>query len=394
MKNYTLMLALLLFVASCGIKQAEKRLGEGNYDGAISKAAASLRSNKDKKGKQEYVVLLEDAYAKARERDLREIDVLAKDANPRNLEQIFETYQQLNNRQEQIRPLLPLRISAQNRNANFVIEDYSDQLINSKNALSAYLYNNTNALLLTSDKPAIRRAYEDLLYLEQINPGYRDVRQMIETARQKGSDYISVYTKNETNMMIPPQLERDLLDFSTNGLNDKWTVYHSNRVKGIDYDYGVIVNFRQINITPDLTDRNQFIKQRDVNFGKKKKTDRRGTVVLDSVGQVVWVDDIRTVRAVITEYRQYKSAQVVAKIDYIDFKANQLLQTFPVSSEFSFENRFAKFKGDRRAADDSYQPMFDNRAVPFPSSEQMVYDTGEDLKAKVKSILSRNRFKS
>jgi len=30
--------------------------------------------------------------------------------------------------------------------------------------------------------------------------------------------------------------------------------------------------------------------------------------------------------------------------------------------------------------------------VPFPSNEQMVYDTGEDLKQKLKSIINRYNF--
>jgi hypothetical protein len=37
-------------------------------------------------------------------------------------------------------------------------------------------------------------------------------------------------------------------------------------------------------------------------------------------------------------------------------------------------------------------PYFSKKAVPFPSNEQMVYDTGEDLKIKLKDIISRNRL--
>ncbi|HEX8563432.1 MAG TPA: hypothetical protein VF676_10680 [Flavobacterium sp.] len=391
MKNVTL-LFLMLIAASCGVKQAEKNLAAGNYDSTIATAVNGLRNNKDKKGKQDYVLLLEDAYAKAKERDLREIALLAKDANPRNLEQIFETYRQLNERQEQIRPLLPLKVLSENREARFVFEDYSEQIINSKNALSSYLYTNTKALLMTTDKKSIRRAYDDLLYLEQINPNYKEVRQLIEQARVKGSEYVNLYTKNETNMIIPIRLENDLLDFSTYGLNDKWTVYHSNKVKGIDYDYGIILNFRQINITPEKVEQNQFTREREVNFGKKKKVDRRGNVVRDSLGNIVMVDDIRMVRATVYETRQFKAAQVTAKVDYIDFRNNQLLQSFPLSSEFVFENRYARIKGDKRAVEEPYLDYLMRSAVPFPSNEQMVFDTGEDLKAKLKEIITRNRI--
>ena len=92
---------------------------------------------------------------------------------------------------------------------------------------------------------------------------------MIDQAKQKGTDYVSVFTKNETNMVIPVRLENDLLDFSTYGLNDKWTVYHSNKVKGIVYDYGLIVNFRQINISPEQIKEKEIIKEKQVKDGTK-----------------------------------------------------------------------------------------------------------------------------
>jgi hypothetical protein len=31
--------------------------------------------------------------------------------------------------------------------------------------------------------------------------------------------------------------------------------------------------------------------------------------------------------------------------------------------------------------------------VPFPNNEQMVFDTGEDLKARVKNIIVSNKFR-
>jgi hypothetical protein len=62
-------------------------------------------------------------------------------------------------------------------------------------------------------------------------------------------------------------------------------------------------------------------------------------------------------------------------------KNNQLLQSFPLSSESVFENTYATYKGDSRAFDDSYYSYFD-KGPAISSNEQMVYDTGEDLKDK------------
>ncbi len=394
MKKITLLLSLFLLISSCGVKQTQNLLSSGNYDQAIDNAVSNLRSNKDKKGKQDYVYLLEEAFAKAKERDLNTVTILTKEANPAQLEKLYNTYMQLNSRQEKIKPVLPLRLIKESRNAFFPFDNYNDQIISSKNALSAYLYANAKKLMGTSDKMNFRKAYDDLDYLNQINPNYKNVQQLMDEAKFKGSDYVLVSTKNETNMVIPTQLQNDLLDFSTMGLNDKWTVYNSNKQKGFDYDYGMVINFRQIYISPEQIKEREFVKERVIKDGIKKLIDANGKEVLDEKGKVVMVDNLIPVTARIYEFKQFKSCQITAKIDYINFKNNQLLQSFPLTSEFIFENIYATYKGDRRASDDNYYSFFDRRPVVFPSTEQMVYDTGEDLKAKIKDIITRNRFRN
>ena len=394
MKKITLLLSFFILISSCGVKQTQNLLSSGNYDDAINNAVSNLRTNKDKKGKQDYVYLLEEAFAKAKERDLNAINLLAKDANPAQLEKIYNTYLQLNDRQEKIKPLLPLRLLKEGRNAIFPFDNYNDRIIDSKNALSAYLYANAKKLLLTSDKMNFRKAYDDLTYLNQINPNYKDILRLMDDAKFKGSDYVFVNTKNETNMIIPVGLRNDLLDFSTYGLNDKWTVYHSNKQKGIDYDYGMVINFRQIYISPAQIKEKEFVKERVIKDGVKKLIDANGKEVLDEKGKVVMVDNMRNATVRIYEFRQFKSCQITAKVDYVNFINNQLLQSFPITSEFIFENIYATYKGDRRASDDNYYSYFDKKSVVFPSNEQMVYDTGEDLKAKIKDVISRNPFRN
>ena len=394
MKKITFLVSLFILISSCGVKQTKNLLSSGNYDEAINNAVSNLRTNKDKKGRQDYVYLLEEAFVKAKERDLNTLNLLVKDANPAQLEKIYNTYLQLNDRQEKIKPLLPLRLIKEGRNAVFPFDSYNEQIIDSKNALSAYLYTNAKKLMATSDKMNFRKAYDDLTYLNQINPNYKDVLRLMDDAKFKGSDYVSVYTKNETNMIIPIHLQNDLLDFSTLGLNDKWTVYHSNKQRGIDYDYGMIINFRQIYISPEQIKENEFVKERIIKDGVKKLIDANGKEVLDEKGKVVMVDNLKTVNARIYEFRQFKSCQITAKIDYVNFRNNQLLQSFPITSEFIFENIYSTYKGDRRASDDNYYSNFDKKAVAFPSNEQMVYDTGEDLKAKIKDVISRNPIRN
>jgi len=393
MKKITFIIAFFVLFTSCGLKQTKNNLSSGNYDAAIDIALSNLRTNKDKKGKQDYIYLLEEAFAKAKERDLNTISFLSKENNPNNLEKIYNTYLALNDRQEKIRPLLPLKLMNEGRNAIFPFDNYNDQIISSKNALSNYLYNNAKALMLTKSKMNYRRVYDDLAYLDKINPNYKDVTKIMDEAQFKGTDYVIVYTQNETNMIIPAQLQNDLLDFKSYKLNDKWTVYHSTKQKDTYYDYGMLINFRSIFISPEQIKEREFIKERQIVDGQKKQLDANGNVVLDRQGKPVLIDNLVNATVKIYEVRQFKSCQITAKVDYIDNKTKQSIESFPISSEFVFENIYSTYKGDRRAADENYFSYFDKKIVPFPTSEQMIYDTGEDLKSKINAVITSNQFR-
>ena len=82
MKKTISLLAFFLILSSCGVRQTRDLLTSGDYDAAIQNAVEGLRGgNKNAKGKQDYVYMLEEAFAKAKERDLRNIETWFKDAN-------------------------------------------------------------------------------------------------------------------------------------------------------------------------------------------------------------------------------------------------------------------------------------------------------------------------
>ena len=394
MKKNTLLFSFLIFITSCALKHTQELVHSGDYDNAITIAVSSLESNKDKNSKQDYVYLLEEAFAKAKERDLNTLNLLEKENNPTQIERIYQLYVGLNNRQEKIKPLLPLQLFKEGRNAIFPFENYNDKLVTTKNALSNYLYANAKALLKSTNKIDFRKAFDDFTYLSQINPNFKDVNELLKEAKFKGSDYVLVSAKNETNMIIPVRLQNDLLDFNTYGLNDKWTVYHNAEQDGIRYDFGVRIRFREVVISPEQIKEKEFIKERRIKDGQKKLIDANGKEVLDEKGKVVFVDNWKDVTVKVNEFRQFKSCIITAKVDFSNWTTNQLLQSFPLSSEFIFENVYANYKGDRRAADDSYFPNFNKKTIPFPSNEQMIYDAGEDLKNKLKGILNQNPLRN
>ncbi|MFD0835902.1 hypothetical protein ACFQ0I_09015 [Mariniflexile aquimaris] len=387
MKKLLLSTVALLFLFSCSTsKQIEKSLSTGNYDQAIYNAIGKLRTNKDKKGKSDIIAMLQEAYNKSNERDLTTINFLKKENNPENYLRIYDMYVGLTKRQDLIKPLLPLAING--KNLKFDITDYSNQIISFKNDASLHIYKNASALLKSKNKLDFRQAFDMFSEIENINPNFKDVRNLMEVAHNKGTDFILVDMINDTRKTIPTRLEDDLLNFSTYGINNLWTVYHNNPVDKVKYDFNMRVKLRDINISPEQIKERQIIKEKQVVDGKQNLLDAKGNVVKDSLGNAIQIDKTITVRCEYYESTQFKSVQVTGNVEYYNLNTKQLADAFPITSEFVFQHIFATARGDNRALETTLLPFLNNRQVPFPSEEQMIYDTGEDLKIQLKKIIN------
>lgn len=394
MKKILLTASILsLFIACSGVKKTQEAINIGDYSNAIHKSLQNLADNKTKKGHQPYILLLEEAFKKNTERELKHITFLEKDGNEASYETIYKSYVNLRNIQEKIKPLLPLLIIEENREAQFSFSNYENDIIDYKEDLSEYLYDNAEDLLTNaSNKQDYRKAYSDFVYLNKINPGFEDTRQKIEEAHAKGIDYVKVGMVNNTEQIIPVRLEEELLNFNTYGLDNLWTEYHTNVLTNIKYDYDMEVSFRDINISPEQINEKEIIKEKQVIDGFKYAVDTNGNVVKDSLGNKIKIDKFKTVRCSFYQFTQFKAAQVTGVVSYTDLATKQQLNTYPLSSEFVFEHIYANYEGDKRALDNDLLSLIKLRAVPFPSNEEMVYDAGEDLKARLKNIITRHQF--
>jgi hypothetical protein len=393
MKKILITSSILFFIACSGVKKTQEALNSGNYESAIYKALDNLIENKTKKGNQPFVLLLEEAFKKNTERELKEIAFLQKGGNEANFEAIFKGYLNLRAIEERIKPLLPLPIYEEQRDAKFKFSDYDDKIIAAKIRLSDYLYGNaTNLLANALQKNDYRKAYDDLKYLDEINPNYNEVRNKIQEAQQKGLDFVQVNLINDTEQIIPARLEEELLNFNTYGLNNLWTEYHTNPLKNIKYDYEMNVVFGSINITPEQVREKQISKEKQIIDGFTYALDRNGNQVKDSLGNKIKIDKFKTVKADFYQFTQFKAVQVAGNVNFIDLKSNQQLNSYPLASEFIFQHIYANYDGNKLALENDLVALLGLAAVPFPSNEAMVYDAGEDLKAKIKSIITRQRF--
>ena len=239
-----------------------------------------------------------------------------------------------------------------------------------------------------------RKAYDELQYIEKINPNYKDTRRLIGQSHDRGTDYVMVSMRNRTSKIIPKRLSKDLLNIDTYGFDDLWTVYHSAKAKDQIYDFGLELTLREINISPEQIREKQLVKERQVKDGWKYLLDKNGNQVIDEKGNKVKVDKMINVRCEVFQFTQFKSAAVIGQVKYTNLATKQLLNTFPIRSKFVFQHSYATYNGDKRALVKSFLDMIVLRSVRFPSNEQMVYDAGNDLKQRLKEIVRRHTFRN
>ena len=393
MKKSLLFLSVVVFASCSGVKKTQQALNTGNYVAAMERAIENLSKNKTKKGNQQYVLLLEDAFARHTERELNNISFLEQDGNEANLQKIYEGYVSLRKLQQRIQPLLPLPVYDENREAKFMLRSYDHQIVSSKDKLSEYLFDNASYLVKNaSNKFDYREAHEDLQYLEEINPGVYDVADLMKTAHEKGLDYVRVKLNNDTEQILPERLENELLDFNAFGVNNFWTAYHTNPIRNLKYDYEMQLDFDQINISPEQVQEKQLVKEKLVKDGFEYVLDANGNVAKDSLGNDIKVDKFKKVKCSFYRFTQLKTAQIGAKVTFKDLRTKQEINSYPLSSQFVFEHVYARHDGDKRALDDDLIGLLDFVAVQFPSNEQMVYDAGEDLKNRLSEIVRRHGF--
>ncbi len=385
-RHFQILIVAVILTACSSLKESKQALNSGDYEQAMRISLKKLRKDKNSKKHQDYIPILETAFKKMVKRDHARINFLERENITDNIEEIYETYQKIADWQEKIQPLLPLE------GANFSFKDYSQEIINSKRKLAAYLYEKANAAFYRNNKQDYRKAYELYQKTTTLFPNYKDCKQQMELAHYKGIDFVLVRIKNQTNKVLPRRLEKDLLDFNSYKLDNFWTIYDGKEDKKIFYDFELQLRLVDIKITPDHVFEREIIKEKQVKDGYTYVKDTNGNFVTDSLGNKIKQDRYVTAKCVVYQTNQHKECHMAGKVEFIDLQTGKLFEHFPLNSSFVFDNNYGDFEGDKDALDESTLDIVGGRRLRFPSNEQMIYDTGQDLKKKLRKIIQRQDF--
>ncbi|MEI6313072.1 MAG: hypothetical protein WCP57_12495 [Bacteroidota bacterium] len=388
---YFSLLSFLVLLNACAF--SKYYYNEGDYETAIGVAVSKLKNNS--KNWREALVL-EKAYNEAFSKDMARIDFLKKEGNPDCWIEIYELYGAINKRQNLVKPLLPIFIKKEYRNADIKTINVDDELIESKRKAAEYLYNHALKLMSYNNKLDYRKAYQELDEIKHYYNSYKDVAVLMQNCLDKGQNYVGIQFKNSWNNTFPKEFEKNILDIMPADFNSQWVKYSlikdSTKIK---YDYSVLLDVQNVNISPEQLRETEFPEEKTIEDGWYYAVDSRGNVKKDSLGNDIKLKKYITVRCIVKETIQNKQGSVQGNIIYFKSSDNpsnfQTIKNIPYNENLIFTNIYAVAQGDQRALSDINRKKIGGRPLPFPTNIQMVMDATNLLKARLIESLRSNQ---
>jgi len=385
MKNFLFISITIILLGSCSL--ANEYLKNGNYQAAIEVGANKMKKNPKKADKT--ILAIERAFKIEKSRIMDKITQLRTEGNPENWIQIYNLYKQLDQYQVILKPVLPMFIKKEFRNAEIDIIDINQELADTKLKAAEYLYLEADKYLSKTDKISAREAYGRFKKVKELQANFRDVDQKIMQAYAKGQNHILVNYTNNTQLIIPQEFMTNLSRFNVNDLNSDWTKYHFNSSDVAKYDYAIEVRVQNVNIGPEQIRESQYEDVKKVQDGYQYVLDGKGNVAKDTLGNDIKEPRYINAKALITRTEQTKVGTLSGIVEYKNADKRSF-KTIPFQENLVFQNFFATMQGDQRALSNESRKMIGGRPIPFPSDLQMVMDASELIKTNTINIIKSN----
>ncbi len=375
-------LILTSFVLLMACASSEKYLQKGQYEKAIDKSISKLRKNP---GNDKELYVLKEAYGKAQDFDKDRIDFLEKEGREENFVEIYDLYVRLDRRQDKLKTL-PSSVLRQ-----FTLVDYDEKLIASKEQAAENSYQAGIDYLKQGGRLNARHAFDEFQIVKSIYDNYKDVNARMSEARYLGTNQILFVIENNSESVLPARFDDQLRQIGVGDLNSEWAEYSVYEEEDVDYDYFVVLNIRDIIVSPEEITNNKYTDEKEIQDGTKYVLDENGNVKKDSLGNDIREPNYITVEAEVTETVQTKEGFVGGIIEFVNLKTDQLEKREDISVTAVFEHLSASYSGDERALSRESRKIVRIDRVPFPDSEAMLMDASELLKDKTKDLIYRNR---
>lgn len=360
----------------------------GDNDSAIDICVAKLTRNPQK---EEYILVLEEAFKRATTADLAYIRALNLEGNPDRWEEIYNVYQGISRRQNKINPLLPLYIASESRNAVFEMVDVVAELINAKKNAINYLLASAKEKINSGDKYAAREAYGELVRIKDLNPNHPEIMPLIEQALALGSNRVGFIVENKSNSVLSEEVAAALFAVEPGSADGDWyqiSPYNENAT----YDYLVVLRILRVESFPELVNTNNYDETKQVEDGWSYIYDSEGNKVLDSLGNPLKAPTYKWITAHVSETTQEKIATVESEIRYLDADG-RLLASIPAKGDGVFQNYYAMATGYYDALTPASREKIGGKPIPFPTDNALLLQSITTLEKVIAQLMRDNNYK-
>lgn len=385
-----LLLGLMLSLMQCAAP--EKLVDQGRFDDAIEVAIRRIAGKKQPKTK--YVEALEEAFAKANSRDMAYADRLKRDQLASAWPKIFNHYQRIRARQERLAGLLPLA-NAYGVQAEFSFVRVEPLEREAREKAAAYYYQRAQVGLeraRNGDRLAAREAYDLLEKTERYFPHFRDKEQLQDLALSMGTTYILLDVTHRTHGILPSGIEQILLGQREDQLNSTWRIFHTQPVDDLDYDYKVVLELIDLDVSPERIQERSYREEREIETGWTYVLDEKGQVAKDSLGNDRKVPRVVSVSADVVEQVQSKAARIQGRMSFYDLASDRVLEVREIQADALFEHYAATYRGDRRALSRQTLQRIGGQPLPFPSDVDLLMEAARRLNPAIGQELRRSQI--
>jgi hypothetical protein len=380
MKIILQVVIIAMLFSAC--KSSSKQLERGDYDAAIQKSARKIKRNPAKNFDEAFV--FNDAYNMANQRDEDAILRLKTKGDPSLWAQIYQTYIKMNKRQDLAISLPPVGIE-------FTEKNYTPDINNAKFKAAAYAYAKGEELLKLDNRFDARKAHARFLEVKRYESNYKEVDNRLAEAKFLGMTNVFFRIEDHSRVVAPRGLIEEVQRINMDGLNEKWKNYETDVDTNKIYHYSIFLNLKVIDVSPEALKQSAITETKEVEDGFDYALDANGNVEKDTLGNDVKVVRYKTIRCLIKDFHQHKTARISGTIDYIDNFSNKVLKSEPITSDAVFEHHYAVAHGDLNALKPETTERLGFQPLPFPSDESLVLQAGDVLKNMTKEIIYRNK---
>lgn len=392
MKKIIYTLTAILLISSC--KSIDKMIESGNYDQALRYGVDKLRGEKNKKTK--YVKGLEKAYAKLNRQDLNEINHLKNSGKRNNYDRIVDLYHKMEDRQNYVMPLLPL-ISKDDYLAEIKIVDYSDLIKEASLAASEKHYviamKHLKSARETGNKIEARNAFNQFEDAQYYFADYKDSYELKKEAYELGQSRILIeaYTRG-SNIAFDHTLDI-ISQVNISKLNNKWEKFYVQDNGSIQFNYIATLEISDIVPGREREHLHTYTETKEIKAGKIPIKDKKGNVLTDTSGNILYTDKFKEVSAFISEMEREKIAHMNGRLVIVEAIDNIHINTIPINVTHEFRDYSCVFRGDKRALSKPTSNRIKNSCEPFPTDYEITSLMAYTYKTAAEKSLDKQYFR-